>query len=105
MFTPTPMPGQATGATAVTGGKTSANLSWNTPASGGTVTNYRITPYIGSTAQTPTTVDASQTTTTITGLTNGTTYTFRVEAVNPNGAGPASDPSNSVTPLTAVAPS
>ena len=45
------------------------------------------------------------TTTTITGLTTGTTYTFRVEAINPNGAGPASAASNPVTPLTAVAPS
>ena len=43
--------------------------------------------------------------TTITGLTNGTTYTFRVEAINPTGAGPQSAASNSVTPLNPVAPS
>ena len=34
----------------------------------------------------------------ITGLTTGTTYTFTVQALNANGAGPASAQSNAVTP-------
>ncbi len=34
----------------------------------------------------------------MTGLTNGTAYTFEVRAVNSNGTGPASAPSNPVTP-------
>jgi hypothetical protein len=107
IFTPTPLPGAVTNVSATPGGLTSANVTWTAPATGGTVTGYRITPYVGSTAQTPTTIQGSppDTTTTISGLTTGTTYTFRVEALNPNGAGPQSAASNPVTPLTAVAPS
>jgi N,N-dimethylformamidase beta subunit-like, C-terminal/Domain of unknown function (DUF4082)/Fibronectin type III domain len=107
MFSPTALPGAVTGVTATTGGLHSANVSWSAPATGGAVTSYRITPYVGSTAQTATTITGSPpvTTTTISGLTTGTTYTFKVEAVNPNGAGPVSAASNSVTPAGAVAPS
>jgi hypothetical protein len=107
MFTPTAVPGAVTNVTATSGGRTSANVSWSAPTSGGTVTSYQLTPYIGSAAQTPTTITGSPpaTTTTITGLTNGTTYTFKVRALNPNGSGPLSAASNAVTPLNPVAPS
>ena len=104
MFSPTPAPGQVTGVSAAAGGFTSANVTWNAPSSGGLVTAYKVTPYIGSTPQTAKTVSASTTSTTITGLTTGTSYTFRVEASNPNGTGPASAASNAVTPTGAVAP-
>jgi hypothetical protein len=92
-------PGQATNVNA-TAGYASANLSWNAPTSGDPVTTYTITPYIGSTAQTPTTVTGNPAPTTgvVSGLTNGTTYTFTVTASNPAGSGPASAPSNAVTP-------
>ena len=107
IFSPIPVPGTVTGVSATPGGVTSANVTWTAPASGGTVTSYRITPYVGSTPKTPTTISGSPpaTSTTVTGLTTGTTYTFKVEALNPGGAGPASAASNPVTPLTAVAPS
>ncbi len=83
-----PQPGTPTGVAAIAGGKTSAHVTWAPPSSGGPVTSYRITPFIGSTAQTPTTVPATDDeSATVTGLTTGTTYTFKVEAVNANGPG------------------
>ena len=90
VFSPTPAPGQVTNVSAVAGGKTSANVTWSAPATGGAVTSYKITPYVGSTAQTPTTINGSPpaTAATITGLTTGTTYTFTVQAINPTGSGP-----------------
>ncbi len=99
-----PVPGQPTAVSAASGGLTSANVTWTAPASGGPVSSYRVTPYIGAAAQAPKTVPATDTSATVTGLTNGTTYTFRVEAVNANGPGPMSAASNAVTPLTAVVP-
>ena len=100
-----PAPGQASNVTAAEGGQTSADLSWTAPASGGPVASYVITPYVGSTAQATKTVDGSQTSTSVKGLTTGTTYTFKIQAVNANGSGPMSDASNAVTPSVPVAPS
>jgi hypothetical protein len=101
-----PPPGPATNVSAVEGGRTSATVSWSAPTSGGTATAFRVTPYAGVTALAPTTISGAPpaTSTTIGGLTNGTTYTFTVQALNPNGGGEASAQSNAVTPLTAVAP-
>jgi hypothetical protein len=94
-------PGAPTGVTA-TAGNGQATVSWTAPSStgGSAITSYTVTPYVGSTAQTPVTVSGSPpaTSTTVTGLTNGTSYTFTVSATNSAGAGPASSPSNSVTP-------
>jgi hypothetical protein len=106
MFQPMSVPGAPTGVTA-TAGNSSATVSWTAPSSGGGPTSYEVTPYIGSTAQTPKTVTGSPpaTTTTVTGLTAGTAYTFKVRAANANGFGPASGASNSVTVQGAVAPS
>ena len=68
-------------------GDGSAMVSWNAPFynGGAAITSYTVTPYIGATAQTPVTVSASPAS--ITGLTNGTTYTFRVTATNSTGTG------------------
>ena len=105
MFTPVPAPGQVTGVSA-TAGQGSASVSWSAPSSGGPPTSYKITPYIGSAAQTPTTITGSPpaTSTTITGLTAGTSYTFTVQATNANGSGAVSAASNSVTPTALAAP-
>jgi hypothetical protein len=99
VFGPSAPPGQPTNVVA-TAGDASAGLTWSAPATGGAVTSYTITPYIGSTAQTPTVISGlpAPTSGTVTGLTNGTTYTFTVTASNGAGTGPASAPSNSVTP-------
>jgi Domain of unknown function (DUF1929)/Fibronectin type III domain len=99
-------PAAPAGVTA-TPGNAAATVRWTAPASGGSpLTGYTVTPYVGGAAQTPTTVTGSPpvTTTTISGLTNGTTYTFTVTATNAVGTGPPSSPSGAVTPSAATAP-
>jgi hypothetical protein len=97
-------PGQASNVNA-TAGYASVSLSWNAPTSGDPVTTYTITPYIGSTAQATTTVTGNPAPTTgvVSGLTNGTSYTFTVTASNPAGPGPESAQSNAVTPSASIA--
>ena len=84
------------------GGDASASVSWTAPASdgGSAVTGYAVTPYIGAVAQTPSVFSSTATTQDVTGLTNGTTYTFTVAAINAVGTGSQSDLSNPVTPAT-----
>ena len=94
------VPGAPTNVTA-TAGNAAAVVSWAAPSDGGSaITSYTVTPYVGTTAQTPTTVTGNPpaTTANVTGLTNGTAYTFKVSATNAVGTGPASAASNSVTP-------
>ena len=92
-------PGAPTGVTA-TGGNASADLSWTAPAydGGSPITDYQVTPYVGATAGTPVLVGSAATSKTVTGLVNGTTYTFKVAAINTNGTGSQSAASNAVTP-------
>ena len=84
---PAQPPNQVTNVSA-TAGALQATVNWTAPTGGGIPSSYLVTPYIGSTAQTPVSVTAPASSKTITGLTGGTTYTFKVTAVNSIGPGP-----------------
>ncbi|RZT77371.1 putative Ig domain-containing protein [Micromonospora violae] len=84
-----------------TAGITSATVSWTAPASNGSpITSYLITPIRDGVTQPTLTFDASTTSRTLTGLTVGASYTFRVAAVNAYGTGATSPPSAAVVPYT-----
>jgi hypothetical protein len=74
-------PGQPTGVHA-TPGNTQATVSWT--AGPGPISAYVVIPYIGTTQQTPQAFSSTATTETVTGLTNGTAYTFTVRAAHTN---------------------
>ena len=86
-----------------TPGNTQAVVNWGVPTSNGgsAITSYTVTPYIGSAPGTPKPVTGSPppTTTTMTGLANGTQYTFKVYASNAVGPGPAAS-TTATTPAT-----
>ena len=99
--TPSSVPDAPTAATA-TAGNTSASVSF-TPGSdeGSTITSYTVTASDSTTpANGGQTASGASSPITVSGLTNGDSYTFTVTATNANGTGPASDPSNAVTPST-----
>ncbi len=93
------VPGAPTIGTA-TAGNASATVSFTAPANNGgaAITGYTVTssPAGGTDSNAGTT----GLTHTITGLSNGTAYTFTVKATNSVGTSPASSASNSVTPVT-----
>ncbi len=85
-----------------TAGNGQASVSFSAPASdgGAAITGYSVTSSPGSITGT-----GSFSPITVTGLTNGTAYTFTVRAINAMGAGPPSSASNSVTPSATTVPS
>ena len=85
VYSPSSAPGQVTDV-AATAGYTSATVTWNAPSTGGAVTTYTVTPVRrvdGPNAGDRVRHLRQPTGKTVTGLTNGTTYTFRVTASNP----------------------
>jgi titin len=98
------IPATPTGVAGVPGNG-SMVVSWTAPANNGSpITAYVVTPYIGFIAQPARTFNSAATTQTVTGLTNGTAYIFKVAARNANGTGPASVSSSAVTVGAPVAP-
>ena len=100
----------APSALAATAGDRSVSLTWTPGSDGGSpVTRWQYVKKVGDddfeTTWTDICVTASdadcpgKTSHTVTGLTNGTAYRFKVRAVNVAGAGAASPESNEVTPL------
>jgi predicted phage tail protein len=90
---------------AATGGNASATVRWTAPVSNGgsAITGYQVEVRVNGVAQGAARVaPASVTSLEVTGLTNGTAYTFRVRALNAVGQGVFSGVSNTVTPATVV---
>src|SRR5512140_3256480 len=96
-----------------------ATVSFRAPADQGlsSITHYIVTPYIGATPQTPTTITVGSLGTitgtfngdstvyrqaNVTGLTNNTAYTFTVKARNSNGDSVESTASGANTPLSGL---
>ena len=97
--TPSMQPGAATSVSA-TAGDANATVSWIAPMSTGASAITGYTVWCSASGGTYTSCGtATGTSTVITGLTNGVSYTFKVYAVNSNGTGPASAASSAVTPL------
>jgi hypothetical protein len=84
----------------------SATVSWTAPTTTAGITGYRVRAYLGTTATVARTVNvaAGQTAAAVTGLLNGTGYSFDVAGVYGTAVGPVSARSAVVTPtLTAQA--
>ena len=100
---PVTVPGAPTGLSGVSG-NTQAVISFAAPTSNGgaTITSYTITatPVSGGSAVT---ASGSTTPITVTGLTNGTSYTFSATATNSVGTSSSSSASSAVTPILPVA--
>jgi type II secretory pathway pseudopilin PulG len=103
-YTSTPSGVSATGVpdaptvVSVVPGNTQVVVNWSAPANNGgaAITGYTVV----SSPSKQSCSTTSNLTCTVTGLTNGTSYTFTVTATNINGTGPASAPSSPTTPFT-----
>jgi hypothetical protein len=74
-----------------------ADVTWTAPTPDDpTISGYVVTASPADTP--PVTVGPTARMATVTGLTNGTAYSFTVAAINPDGTSPLSDPSAPVTP-------
>jgi hypothetical protein len=97
-YDPLKNPDAPTGVSA-TAGDTQASVSFTAPANVG---GSAITAYYAVSNPSQVTVSGTSSPITVTGLSNGTSYTFQVWALNSFGPGPFSAASGSVTPATPV---
>ena len=93
-----------TGVTA-TAGNASATVTWTAPPTNQRhpITGYIVTPVVGGIVQTTASVTTTSMTQVMTGLTNGTTYTFGVESLNGTATSTPAY-SNAVIPAAPAAP-
>lgn len=84
-------------------GNQQVEISWTAPADdgGSSITGYVVAPFDGATALPTSTLPATTLSTTVAGLANGTSYEFRVRALNSTGEG--ADASITATPATVPA--
>jgi hypothetical protein len=88
------------GAPTPTAGNAEVSLTWTAPTGGSPPTDY-VVQYSSNSGSTWTTFSdgvSTSTSATVTGLTNGTSYIFRIQAINALGEGPFGSASASVTP-------
>ena len=98
--TPTATPPGPPGGVTATAGDGRATVSFTAPpANGAPIDRYTVTASPGGAQAT-----GAASPVTVTGLANGTSYTFRVTATNAAGTGAPSAPSNAVTPAAAAQP-
>jgi hypothetical protein len=103
--TPAGPPG-APGATDAVPGDGTATVSWSAPSDNGgsPITGYVVSPVVNGVPGGSRSFTSTATTQTLTGLANGTPYTFTVAATNAKGKGAAGAPSAPVTPLGVTPP-
>lgn len=101
-------PGQVTSVSGTVGDQ-SVSLSWTAPSNDGfsSITGYKIESSADNATWTDVSADTGDANTTysVTGLTNGESYFFRVSAINAIGTGLVSAVSAAVTPAVPAAPS
>jgi RHS repeat-associated protein len=98
LVAPSSVPGAPGGVTAI-GGNDEATVSWQPAAVNGTaITGYTVTAYRAGAAVSTASVGGSATSAIMSGLTNGTAYTFSVEASNADGSGATASQTSAVTP-------
>ena len=102
IVTPNPTVPAAPGVPTATASNGQATVNWNAPNNGGAAINgYLVQPVNAAGNAVGAPRAANGTSLVVTGLTNGTTYRFSVQARNSVGTGPSSGLSNAVTPTAA----